>query len=63
MTEPEFYAIGNFNYDKKPKDLLGWNKKTFMGFEFRDNTSDICLQKGISGMTGFKDANIGFEWR
>ena len=34
-----------------------------MGFEFRDNTSDICLQKGISGMTGFKDGSIGFEWR
>lgn len=63
ITEPEFYGIGNFNYDKKPKALLGWDEDTFQGFEFRDNTSSTCLQKGIPNMTTFKNANVGFEWR
>ena len=84
-VEPEYLGIFNFNYDKKPKALLGWekypnpnydktkpeDKKTnpknikfsFKGFEFRDNTSDICLQKGIANMLSFVNANIGFEYR
>lgn len=83
-VEPEYLGIFNFNYDKKPKALLGWEKypnpnydktkpedKTnpknikfkFKGFEFRDNTSDICLQKGIANMLSFVNANIGFEYR
>lgn len=71
--DPEYLGIFNFNYDKKPKALLGWEKYTdsegnshkfkFKGFEFRDNTSDICLQKGISGMLNFVNANVGFEYR
>ena len=72
-VEPEYLGIFNFNYDKKPKALLGWEEYEdpqgnlhefqFKGFEFRDNTSDICLQKGIPNMLSFVNANIGFEYR
>lgn len=63
IIEPEFYGIANFNYDKKPKKLLGWDEDTFQGFEFRSNSGSICLQKGIPCMLGFENSDIGFEWR
>ena len=42
-----------------PEDL----EFKFKGFEFRDNTSDLCLQKGIPNMITFVNANIGYEYR
>ena len=71
--EPRYTGIYNFNYDKKPKALLGWEKYKdangntvkfkFQGFEFRDNTSTMCLQTGIPNFLEFVNADKGYEWR
>ena len=45
--------------DEHPEDL----EFKFKGYEFRDNTSDLCLQKGIPNMITFVNANIGYEYR
>ena len=49
--------------DKYVKDHPEMLEFQFKGFEFRDNTSNICLQKGIENMLNFVNANIGFEYR
>ena len=60
---PKYIGTFNFNYDKKAKDLLGWNKKNFQGFEFRGNSSKCDLYRGFENFSALASTSEGFEWR
>ena len=64
-VNPEYIGTYNFNYDKKIKSVGRYEDENypFQGFEFRNNTSAECLQKGIRNFTSFMSGDDGFEWR
>ena len=46
-SEPEFVGKYNFNYDKAAENTFGFSETTNCeSWEFKDNTSDLCLFKG-----------------
>ena len=60
-NNPMYIGTFNFNYDKKAKDLLGWNEDNFQGFEFRGNSSKCNLFKGFESFGNFASLTDGFE--
>ena len=60
---PKYLGTFNFNYDKKAKDLLGWDEDIFQGFEFRGNSSSCNLFRGFENFAAFTSLGEGFEWR
>ena len=64
-VNPEYIGTYNFNYDKKIKSVGRYEDENypFQGFEFRNNTSTECLQKGIRNFTAFMSGDDGYEWR
>ena len=60
---PKYLGTFNFNYDKKAKELLGWDEDIFQGFEFRGNSSLCNLFRGFQSFAAFASTSEGFEWR
>lgn len=60
---PKYLGTFNFNYDKKAKDLLGWDEDIFQGFEFRGNSSSCDLFRGFENFAAMASTSEGFEWR
>lgn len=60
---PQYVGTFNFNYDKKAKNLLGWNEDNFQGFEYRGNSSSCNLMRGFENFSAMASTSEGFEWR
>lgn len=56
----ETYFILSNNFINNNKEVIEFD---FQGFEFRDNTSSMCLQTGIPNFLEFVNPDRGYEWR